>query len=329
MKKIKIAQIGTSAYSHGQLIWETITAQPDLFEIAGYALPEKEAEKFPHRMPAFEGYPQLSVEEILADPTIEAVTIETEEIYLTKYALTAAKAGKHIHMEKPGGLNTAEFEALIAAMKKSGKVLHLGYMYRYNPYVQQLIADAKSGALGEILNVEAQMNMMFPPTAEARQWLGPFPGGMMFFLGCHLIDLILQIQGMPEEIIPLNCATHLGGTDAEDFGLALFRYKNGISFAKTNAAEVGGYNRRQLVVCGSKGTVELKPLEISEGRSLVSTAKTEYPSGAHSKSAPFDRYGGMMAAFAAYARGERENPCSLDYELALHQTILKACGVQN
>lgn len=329
MKKIKIAQIGTSAYSHGQLIWETITAQPDLFEIAGYALPEGEAEKFPQRMPVFEGYRRLTVEEILTDPTIEAVTIETEEIYLTKYALLAAKAGKHIHMEKPGGLNPTDFEALTAAMKQSGKVFHLGYMYRYNPYVQELIAKVKSGELGEIINIEAQMNMMFPLTDEARQWLKTFPGGMTFFLGCHLIDLILQIQGTPQEIIPFSCATHLGGTDAEDFGLALFRYKNGISFAKTNAAEIGGYDRRQLVVCGSKGTVELKPLEISEGRSLVSTAKTEYPSGAHSKSDPFNRYGGMMEAFAAYARGEKENPYSLDYELKLYQTILKACGIRN
>ncbi|MBQ7034186.1 MAG: Gfo/Idh/MocA family oxidoreductase [Clostridia bacterium] len=326
MKKIKIAQIGTSLYSHGQLIWETITAQPDLFEIAGYALPENEAEKFPRKMPAFEGFRQLMVEEILTDPTIEAVTIETEEIYLTKYALMAAKAGKHIHMEKPGGLNSADFEALIAAMKKSGKVLHLGYMYRYNPYVQELLAKVRSGELGEIINVEAQMNMMFPLTDEARQWLKTFPGGMTFFLGCHLIDLILQIQGTPQEILPLNCATHIGGTTSEDFGMAAFKYPNGVSFAKTNAAEVGGYNRRQLVVCGSKGTVELKPLEINEGRSCVSTARAEYPSGAHSQSAPFNRYGGMMAAFAAYARGEKENPYTLDYELTLYQTILKACG---
>ena len=326
---IKIAQIGTSNYSHGNLIWETITAQPDLFEIAGYALPEQEDQKFPHKMPPFEGYRRLTVEEILNDPTIEAVTIETEEIYLTKYALMAAKAGKHIHMEKPGGLNLREFEALIAAMKESGKILHLGYMYRYNPYVTELLEQIKAGALGEIINVEAQMNMIFPPNDEARQWLKTFPGGMTFFLGCHLIDLILQIQGTPQEILPFNCATHINGTDATDFGMVLFKYPNGVSFAKTNAAEIGGFNRRQLVVCGTKQTVELKPLEISEGHNCVSTRRTDYAGKPQTtQSAPFNRYGGMMEAFAAYVHGEKENPYSLDYELKLYQTILKACGVE-
>ena len=43
--------------------------------------------------------------------------METDEIYCTKYALLAAKAGKHIHMEKPGGLELADFEELIATVK--------------------------------------------------------------------------------------------------------------------------------------------------------------------------------------------------------------------
>ena len=332
MKRIKIAQIGTSDYSHGNLIWESLIKQTDVFEVVGYALPEQEEEKFPLKMKVFEGYRKMTVDEILNDPTIEAVVIETEEKYLTKYALLAARAGKHIHMEKPGGLSLEEFEALIATVKETEKVLHLGYMYRYNPYAQELIAKAKSGALGEIINIEAQMNGMFPPTDEARQWLSAFKGGIMFFLGCHLIDLILQIQGMPEEIIPLNCATRINGTDSEDFAIVLFKYKHGYSFAKTNAAEVGGYIRRQFVVCGTNGTVELKPFEIAAGHSNVFT-RAKY-SLSETKSTPitetisdtFNRYDDMMTAFARYCNGETKNPYTLDYELELYKTILKSCG---
>ena len=103
MEKIRIAQIGTSAYSHGYSIFRTLLAHPELFEVVGYALPENEREKFPAQMPEFSRCREMTVEEILADPTIEAVAVETEEIYLTKYALMVAKAGKHLHMEKPGG----------------------------------------------------------------------------------------------------------------------------------------------------------------------------------------------------------------------------------
>ena len=99
----------------------------------------------------------------------------------------------------------------------------------------------RAGELGRILSVEAQMNCSHP--AEVRQWLQDFPGGMMFFLGCHLVDLILQLKGMPDNIIPLNRCTGMDGVTAQDFGMAVFEYPDGISFAKTSACEKGGFLR--------------------------------------------------------------------------------------
>ena len=93
MRKIKIAQIGTSRNSHGNQIWTSLLKQNDIFEVVGYAFPEEERKKFPTRVDAFDGYREMTVEEILSDPEIEAVAVETEEIYLTKYALMVAKAG--------------------------------------------------------------------------------------------------------------------------------------------------------------------------------------------------------------------------------------------
>ena len=83
MKKIRIAQIGTSENGHGTLIWKSICKQTELFDVVGYAHPENEREKFPGHMKYFAGYREMTVEEILNDPTIEAVTVEGEEIYLT------------------------------------------------------------------------------------------------------------------------------------------------------------------------------------------------------------------------------------------------------
>ena len=50
MHKIKIAQIGTNGYSHGRHIWNSLKKQSDIFDVAGYAFPENEREKFPHLM---------------------------------------------------------------------------------------------------------------------------------------------------------------------------------------------------------------------------------------------------------------------------------------
>lgn len=330
MRRVKIAQIGTSEYSHGNLIFNSLKKQDDIFEIVGFAMPEGEREKFPGRMADFEGYPELTVEEILNNPEIEAVTVETEECFLTKYAQKAADAGKHIHMEKPGGREFDAFEKLIETVKNNQTVFHTGYMYRYNPYVMELMEQVKKGELGEIISVEAQMNCCHPK--EHRIWLGNYQGGSMFFLGCHLIDLILQIKGMPDRIIPYNRSAGLDGVESEDFGMVVLEYKNGISFAKVNSNEVGGFARRQLVVAGSKKTVELKPLEILVPDGQL-TDKTEYcrandwkDRGETTETKVYDRYDSMMRAFAEMVCGKRQNPYTYEYELMLYKTILKCCG---
>ncbi len=333
MKKIRIAQIGTSLHSHGNFIWGSIKKQSDLFEIAGYAFPENEREKFPGQMAAFDGFREMSVEEILSDPGIEAVAVETEEIYLTKYALAAAKAGKHVHMEKPGGTDLKMFEKLVETLREKNLTFSTGYMYRFNPKVREALDKVKEGDLGEIYAVEALMDCAH--NDEYRRWLKVLPGGMMFFLGCHLVDLIYMIMGEPEEIIPLNCSTGIGGIDSDDYGFALFRHKNGISFAKCCDCEPGGYLRRQLVICGSKGTIEIRPLEYAandkKGGMYTDMLESHSPSwntpGIISRSEIYDRYDEMIRNFALMVRGERENPFGYDYELGLYKTVLKACGV--
>ena len=331
MKKIKIAHIGLNAYSHGHNILGSIKKQDDIFELVGYVLPENERKRLPGQMALLEGCRELTLDEVMNNPEIEAVTVETDEIYLTKYALLAAEKGKHIHMEKPGGTSLADFEKLISAVKKSGKVFHTGYMYRYNPYVMELMEDIAKGRLGEIISVEAQMNCTHPATT--RQWLESFPGGMMFYLGCHLIELIFRIQGKPRRIIPLNKCSGQEGVTAKDFGMAVLEYEKGVSFAKTTAVELGGFARRQLVVNGTKATVELNPLEwYNENLSLLQTERAVRISadwhnrGEHSISPGVDRYDLMMRSFAEYVTGKRENPYTPDYELELYKLILECCG---
>ena len=329
MKKIRIAQIGTSKYSHGNEIFGALGANSELFEIVGYALPEGERVKFPDKMKRFAPYTEMTVEQILADETIEAVTIETEEIYLTKYALLAAEAGKHIHMEKPGGVSLSDFEKLISIMKEKGNVFHTGYMYRYNPVISDIIKRVKAGEIGEVISVEAQMSGW--RGFDQTKWLESFPGGMMFYLGCHLVDLVLQIQGEPKKIIPFNKSSGVYETEACDNSFALFEYERGVSFVKTTQAEMGGFKRRQLVITGTCGKFEVRPLEISVKYPLQYTEYTECKSqewnddGVHHRSEDHDRYNTMLSSFAKMVRGEMENPNTYDYELMLFKTLKKCC----
>lgn len=331
MRKIKIAQIGTSRYSHGSAIFDCIKSLHDVFEIVGYCMPENEKNEFSDTMGVFEGYKELTLDEIMNNPEIEAVTVETEECHLTKYALLAAKNNKHIHMEKPGSQNLEDFKKLIATVKNNKTIFHTGYMYRYNPYIMKLMDRIKSGELGDIISIEAQMNCYHKPAA--REWLSKYKGGMMFFLGCHLIDLILSIQGNPQNIIPMNKCSGVDEATGEDFGMAIFEYKNGVSIVKCSAVEYGGFSRRQLVVSGTNGTVEIRPLEENIAYPIERSGYREVFDDAwmsdseFTKTDTYHRYETMMKSFAAMVRGEKENPWDYDYEHNLYKTVLKACNI--
>lgn len=332
MKKIKVAQIGTSENEHSVQVFKSLISQTDIFDVVGFADVDKHTKPL-HAV--FEGHRQMTAEEILALPDLDAVVIECDEELQTHYATLAAQKGLAIHLEKPCGTEAAPFAQLMDIVEEKGLIFHTGYMYRYNPAVQYALSQVRAGKLGEVYCVEAHMDCYHPE--RIRKWLGNFKGGMMFYLGCHLIDLIVQFMGEPQKITALNQSTGADGLESEDFGLALLHYKNGVSFAKCCALEPGGYLRRQLVICGSKGTIEIKPLEISCGGECVSTDMVETyldengkaPWGVPGKTTsfpPFNRYDGMMASFAAMVRGEKENPYTYDYERRQHGLMLAACG---
>jgi predicted dehydrogenase len=232
-------------------------------------------------------------------------------------------------MEKPGSPNLSDFERLIATLKEKKLAFSTGYMYRFNPKIIEAIEKAKNGELGKIYSVEAHMSCKHAPVV--REWLAAFPGGMMFFLGCHLVDLIYRIKGEPNEVIPLNSPTGIDGVCTDTYGMAVFKYDGGVSFAKTCADEFGGFLRRQLVISGEKGTIEIKPLEVF-GESGQYTVSSENYSlewvgeWSSSKSELYDRYEAMMCNFAEIING-KENPYTYDYELSLFKLIMKACGV--
>ena len=327
-------------HDHAFFAFEALHKLSDTFEIIGYYEPNESAAQKAKSNSLYSQYKQLSENEIWSSNP-DAIVIETHEHELTKYALECAKRRIHIHMDKPGGCELYDFEELISTVKKNNIIFHTGYMYRYNPALIKAESLVKSGKLGDIYSIEAQMSCTHPK--QKRDWLASLPGGMMFYLGCHLIDIILRLQGKPKNILPYNFSTSFLAAKGEDNTFCLLEYERGISFAKTTAVEPGGFNRRQIVICGTKGTYEIKPLEdyfdeneISKLCSHVTYAFANEDGTFSWKNSevskemfgPFDRYTPMMSAFAEMVRGEKANPFTPDYELELYKTILNACKVK-
>ncbi len=336
MKKLKVVQIGT-AHDHAADTYETLRALRGDYELLGVCEPDGA-----QRAKAAAGgrYPDavwMSLSDVLALDGLDAVVVESEEEKLVGYAQLFVDRGLPIHMDKPCGEDYPAFRRLIETVKGRNIPFHVGYMYRYNAAVKRCRELKESGRLGDIFCVEAQMSVLH--NAEKRAWLSKFKGGMMFFLGCHLVDLVYMMCGEPEEVIPYNTSTGNGGVESEDYAFALFRYKNGVSFVKACASEVNGFDRRQLVVTGTKGTVHIQPLELRTGGAdfeQTSPAHITFyedgirhpfgKAGSDVQFPPFGRYLEMMRDFAGIVRGEHENRYSYDYELAVQRLVLQACG---
>lgn len=337
MKKIKIVQIGTG-HDHAASNFYALTHElTDIFDIVGYVKLDSEVEIPESERWGYRGRPWMTLDEALAIPDLDAVIIETFDLELVKYAQMFADRGLHVFMDKPGSENVEDFERMLSTIKKNGKVFGIGYMYRYNPAVIETLDAIKNGKLGEVYAVEAQMSC--DHNTQKRNWLGAFQGGMTFFLGCHLVDLIYTINGMPEEIIPYNTRTGIFGVNAKDYGMVLFRYKNGISFLKTTASEIGGFERRQLVVCGSQGTVEIKPFEWECKNFRITTTKREIyrdepevrtnwqVKGEQKEFEPYCRYTGMLIDFAEKIRKGKMADEEFVREARVHRLVLASCGI--
>ena len=338
MKKLKVVQIGTK-HDHARPTFQTLRDLSEEYEVLGWYEPDEAFRETAESWEQFVGAHEfLTLDEVWQIDDLDAVIVETEESLLTEYSLLAAEHGLHVHMDKPGSPEIRDFTKLLNVCREKKLAFQIGYMYRYNPAVKRALELLREGKLGEITSVEANMGCLH--NKEKREWLGQYKGGMLYFLGCHLVDLVYLFQGQPEKVLPLSKPTGLDGVEAEDYGAAAFAYPNGVSFVRTSAAEVNGFNRRQLVIVGSKATLEIYPLERHAGEAdiLDCTMKESYVEdacqtgwrecGKTTKYPPFHRYKDMMIDYAAMVRGEKENPFTLDYELAVQKLVLDACGVE-
>ena len=330
--RIRIAQVGTNGMTHASQTLVSILKQSDIFELVAVSEPVDEW-KLNLQSPPYRDVPHMTAEQLLDSDDIDAVAIETNEEKSTGYAQLFADRGIAVHLDKPGSPDCASFERLARTLQRKSLPFHLGYMYRFNPLIVRAMKEIEAGTFGDIISVEAQMSCLH--TDQTRTRLERFPGGMMYYLGCHLVDLIYRIQGMPDEIMPLNSSTGRGGVMTEDYGFAALRYKNGISFIKTSAAEVNGFARRQLVISGTRATLEIKPLEEFRGGKLAAKGRFTLIDKAVSwgdcsekwESEEFDRYDAMMRDFACQIRGEYGSPYGYDYEIAVHRMLMRCCGL--
>lgn len=324
---IRLGQIGIG-HNHGEAKMCAARKFPELFQVIGYA---EENEAWMNKrgtLKGYEGLPRLSVEEVIQQS--DAVLIESDVWDLTKYARMCIDAGKHIHMDKPASGTLAEFKDLLDHAEAQKLVVQMGYMYRYNPAVRQCFEAIQNGKLGEIYSINAEMSTHH--RVAYKKWLTNFNGGIMYILGSHLVDLIVYILGEPQKITSFLKHTQLDGVDLEDNNLAVLEYEKALARIFVSSVEVNGWGRRQLMISGSKGTIDIKPLE--------NPIRMTYADGETSPECYEDmkreivipdvpkgcRYDDMMRDFYDYIVGTKNNPFTYHHDYTVQKVLSEIVG---
>ena len=170
-----------------------------------------------------------SLDEVLADRTIEAVVLATPHTRHRAQVEAAAAAGKHVYCEKPFALAKADAKAMLDACARAGVTIAVGHHFRLMPSMKALHAEVASGAFGTIMHAEGNYSHDWLAATPPEGWRAApeeSRAGGMTGMGIHVIDCFRDLIGPIRRVSALSKSRALklatGDTTA-----ALVEFENG------------------------------------------------------------------------------------------------------
>ena len=184
-----------------------------------------------------------SLDEVLADKSIQAVLIATPHTKHRAQVEAIAAAGKHLYCEKPFALTKADAVAALDACKRAGIVLGVGHHFRLMPSMRVLAELKDAGAFGTIMHVEGNYSHDWLANYPADSWrmaAEESRAGGMTGMGIHVLDCFRDLVGPMKRISALSRARVLK-LPTGDTTAALIEFENGATgaVAPHRAQEVG------------------------------------------------------------------------------------------
>jgi predicted dehydrogenase len=139
-----------------------------------------------------------SFEEILADPSIEAIVNTTPNNVHLETTRAAAEAGKHVFLDKPIANTVADGRAIADACAKAGVVLALGYQRRRETHFRWIRAEIEAGRFGRLVQAECNISRDRLGQFDLSSWrytAAGMPGGVMLQIGIHYVDVLEYLMG--------------------------------------------------------------------------------------------------------------------------------------
>jgi predicted dehydrogenase len=213
--------------------------------------------------------PSSSLDELLADKSVEAVYIATPHPSHEAQAIACIEAGKHVLCEKPMTVDAAGTERVIEAARRRGVFLMEAFMYRCHPLMAAVIARVREGAIGQLQHVRADFGFTVPRNPSGRLFAPELGGGGILDVGGYPISFCRLMAGLAEgkpfaEPTSLQATAVLGPTGVDEHAAALLTFASGLTAQATCAVRYGVGT--QTVVFGEEGKIFLPDPWIPGGR---------------------------------------------------------------
>ena len=283
----------------------------------------------------YEGLRVVSEKEAWEIPDVDVVFVETANRNLMEIAAEAARRGLPMHCDKPCGEGMEPYRSIVEMCRAKNVPFQIGYMYRGNPAVKFIWDFVAKGGLGEVAFVEADMNHDYQ-LPEYPDYISTFKGGILYNLGCHLVDMVLPLMRGRF----LSASPFVGDAPGDPSGArtrasSLLRFEGSEALIRCSSHMPGGHLCRRLRIDGTNGTIDLCPIERFDGGELKLSMILKNPSGGHpagvqeiSFGVQTDRYAPQLLELAAVVRGDVPNAQDYDRDLLTHEMTLKACGYE-
>lgn len=240
---------------------------------------EQRAEAIASEYGADRVYPDL--DQALADPEAEAVYIATPVYRHRNEAVKAIEAGKHVLIEKPLGLSVADAQPIIDAAEANQVTAGCAYYRRCFPRYQALKQAVDNGELGDVTLVRTTYHAWFSPASDdPKAWrIDPkrSGGGPLSDMGCHMIDLVVGLFGLPVSVFAHADALVQRDWSVEDSSAIVMRLANG-----AHVLASFGWNSKTWVhefeVVGSEARIRWFPADTGKIVTTIGRDQTEIDS---------------------------------------------------
>ena len=230
--------------------------------------------------------------EALADKSVDIVAVLTPNNLHAEQTIAAAKAGKHVIIEKPVCLTLPELKAMRAAVRAAKVKTIVGYVLHWNPLLQIIRRHIAEGHLGKIIYAETDYLHGIVGKGYTKPWHTKLAtaGTSLLLGGCHAVDAIRFLVGRP--VVEVS-AYNTGRTKELDYPgteIALLKFDDGSIGKVGSCLECNMPYVFNVEVFGTKGSFRNNQLagDMLKGQTGFATIPTILPDSADVSHHPFD-----------------------------------------